>query len=807
MERIFTTQRQLQLVAFAFIFWQTIALVTAGQWINNPLKPGHTVRAPEGSIQVGYGNDEVAWLESYYIVDNQKTKDEDGIFVYNKDAIKYHLRHYYYQPQNGWQYGQLPGDNLTDVIASAKTSNRFFVRARSGFINDVYWDSNLGQWLWGTMDYAGSEATGDIETTTKYVYYVGRGDKNIFRMYYDHGQHQWVREHVYAHHQSIGNIEVGEFGEHVYFLSGNEIHEIDLREGILNLTIGQVTHTNGEVRGEFAVSPDQRRIFFLNRQAEAHYHIKSVIRYEVAKKNWVRDPMVEFEAGKHKYIDLKTATDIPEGKLFFTNKRQGASAGYNMEVRNIYFDGENWQNHALGNSSNVNHISPFGSKVYYSEFGQSLNHQGQIKNFYFVCPECQVGCDVTWADQVNTTANANDLTKTSGTTWWNAGAASTNLIPAYTDGWAQHIVNETTSYRMFGLSYLNDGAGWDKIDFNCYSRPNGQIQIYQRNIKKHTSATNFYKSGDVLRVERKGYRVLFKKNNKVFFELDCPEDRSLIADVSMYSSGSTIGNAVMSHCAEQKCDVVWTNLYDVAANGNNVEKTSNSNNWNSGASSINVLRENESGWVESVVQEEDKYRMFGLSYVENASSPSWSNLDFKWYIMKNRELRVYVGSTNVFSDPMNYATGDVLRVERSGNRMLFIKNGEIRYETTCDSQRRMAADASIYSLNATIKYAVASFCTDWQNLKVEKTFENDKEIKKSILSAFPNPFTSELTISKDGLLMKGEAIVYDVEGREVETIELNSLVEFQIGNEYDPGVYYISILSESGSETVMFIKQ
>ena len=148
---------------------------------------------------------------------------------------------------------------------------------------------------------------------------------------------------------------------------------------------------------------------------------------------------------------------------------------------------------------------------------------------------------ITWTDVVGLSVDGNILGKKTGTNGWNAGAASTQSIPAGQDGWVEMTILETNTHRMFGLSTTNGGPGWGTIGYAVYTNTNSSLSVYESGSYK--GHLNTYMSGDVIRVERVNGTIYYKKNGVTFLTSTSPSSGSLIADVSIHSVGGTISDA------------------------------------------------------------------------------------------------------------------------------------------------------------------------------------------------------------------------------------------------------------------------
>jgi hypothetical protein len=145
---------------------------------------------------------------------------------------------------------------------------------------------------------------------------------------------------------------------------------------------------------------------------------------------------------------------------------------------------------------------------------------------------------------VGVSVSGNTLTKTAPTGWGNAGAASQNVLSASTDGWVEMTAQETNTFRMFGLSSSNVNADYTTIEFAIFIYTSGNVQIYENGNNKGNFGT--YANGDIMRVERVGTTIYYKKNGTTFYTSLTSSNSQLIADVSLNQTGATIANAKAS---------------------------------------------------------------------------------------------------------------------------------------------------------------------------------------------------------------------------------------------------------------------
>lgn len=151
--------------------------------------------------------------------------------------------------------------------------------------------------------------------------------------------------------------------------------------------------------------------------------------------------------------------------------------------------------------------------------------------------------NVSWTNTVGVSASGNNLTKTAAESWGNAGASSTQSI-ASGDGHVETTISETNKYRMIGLSNGDSHQNYYDIDFAFYPAIGGTLYIYEGGTSRGTFGT--YATGDVLRVAVEGGAVKYRKNGTLVYTSTVTPTYPLLVDTSLYSSGATLTNVVIS---------------------------------------------------------------------------------------------------------------------------------------------------------------------------------------------------------------------------------------------------------------------
>ena len=89
--------------------------------------------------------------------------------------------------------------------------------------------------------------------------------------------------------------------------------------------------------------------------------------------------------------------------------------------------------------------------------------------------------------------------------------------------------------------------------------------------------------------------------------------------------------------------VIWENEINTTASGNNIEKTSGTNNWNADATSLNMVFNN--GFVQTIADEITTNRMIGLNEVNGSSN--FTELEYAFFLRNNGELSIYESGKNL----------------------------------------------------------------------------------------------------------------------------------------------------------------
>jgi hypothetical protein len=308
------------------------------------------------------------------------------------------------------------------------------------------------------------------------------------------------------------------------------------------------------------------------------------------------------------------------------------------------------------------------------------------------------------------------LTKMAGTTWGNAGAMSSKVLPSGADGHVEFTVTETTTHRILGLSNGNTDSNWNDIDFGLYLYASGPVKVYEKGALKGTFGT--FASGDKMRVSLQSGVVTYLRNGTVFHTSTAGPAYPLIVDTSLYTTGATFTNTVLSGGWTTPSSpppstgeaVVWTSMVGVSAGADGTLTKMAGTTWgNAGAISSKVLSAGADGHVEFTVTETTTHRILGLS--NGNTDSNWNDIDFGLYLYASGPVKVYEKGAlkGTFG---TFASGDKMRVAVQAGVVTYSRNGSVFYTSTAGAAYPLLVDTSLYTMGATLTNTVLS--GSWQ---------------------------------------------------------------------------------------------
>lgn len=201
-------------------------------------------------------------------------------------------------------------------------------------------------------------------------------------------------------------------------------------------------------------------------------------------------------------------------------------------------------------------------------------------------------------------------------------------------------------------------------------------------------------------------------------------------------------------------DIVWTDKVGVYQSYGRLIKTTRTGvNCNSGAASVNTIPANENGWVEMTVSENWRTKFFGLSN-RNANACRWTISHSVFF--NGDKLQIYEGGRWIgyFA---NYAIGDVIRVERIGAKIYYMKNGVTFYSSYKPSYGSLIADVTITTQYGIIGWSRCSHSAAGSNLVSQISDTNSVFLENKF-----SENKSRDSESDDSALLVNDNEVYDL---------------------------------------------
>ncbi|RZS99035.1 T9SS type A sorting domain-containing protein [Aquimarina brevivitae] len=253
--------------------------------------------------------------------------------------------------------------------------------------------------------------------------------------------------------------------------------------------------------------------------------------------------------------------------------------------------------------------------------------------------------------------------------------------------------------------------------------------------------------------------------------------------------------------------ICWRDVVGLQVNGNSLKKTNTTSWWNAGAASTGKLPSGKDGWIEMTASETNTYRMFGLS--QTNPDATWNSIQYNFYLMTGGNIKIY--ESGVFkANGGTYKVGDKIRVERKGSKIYYKKNGVVIYSSNTNPFTSLMADVSLYTPNATITNARATFtCFVRSQDMVSEEIQNAKEplgesnLTKLSVSVYPNPGNGLFTLDLNQRVKEVSIQLYAVNGALVYDKKYSgdvlNKVEIDITSQTE-GVYFLKI--QSGNEMI-----
>lgn len=152
-------------------------------------------------------------------------------------------------------------------------------------------------------------------------------------------------------------------------------------------------------------------------------------------------------------------------------------------------------------------------------------------------------------------------------------------------------------------------------------------------------------------------------------------------------------------------NVVWTNLVNVTATGNSIQKTGGCD-WcdDAGATSSQQIGSGD-GYVEFTASETTTNRAVGLSNGNTDTTRADIDFAIMMWVSQASGTWAEIYENSVYKSGIAYATGDIFRVAVQGGVVKYYKNGTLWYTSVIAPVYPLLVDTSLWSGGATITNA------------------------------------------------------------------------------------------------------
>lgn len=145
-------------------------------------------------------------------------------------------------------------------------------------------------------------------------------------------------------------------------------------------------------------------------------------------------------------------------------------------------------------------------------------------------------------------------------------------------------------------------------------------------------------------------------------------------------------------------DATWKDLYYTSFSARRITSTRTSNGWKSSAASTNRIPEYRDGYLEFVIQNNNKHRMVGFSennYLDGTWQNHWNTIEYNMYLKAGGTISIYESGVYKGSGG-TYNPNDIIRIERVGDAIVYKVNNQTRYTSVCSQSKSLILDLCFY---------------------------------------------------------------------------------------------------------------
>lgn len=318
----------------------------------------------------------------------------------------------------------------------------------------------------------------------------------------------------------------------------------------------------------------------------------------------------------------------------------------------------------------------------------------------------------------------------------------------------QHIVGDGSiqfpanayEYVKIGLDHTNNNTSNNNIDYSFYVRysaSSSSFYIYENGVRRYPNNSKYY-AGDILKIERIGTVVYYKKNDVVIYTSSNPSTGALYGNAFLERSSYTIENVTMngveiaastaqntlfeSRTLEMNdinsteiyydnaafpstenennatSSTTYTDLNGVTTDGSVVSKTSSNDSWNN-ANFTTVNSIEGDGYLEFPITENSESIMRVGFDIAN-TNVAYNDIDYvivMVYYLGNHNIYVRENNSGFLANT-TASIGSIIKIEREGTTINFKVNDVTFYtsQTVSPEGTTLYGHCSLYTGNSEI---------------------------------------------------------------------------------------------------------
>ncbi|MCH2200030.1 MAG: hypothetical protein MK081_14730 [Flavobacteriales bacterium] len=301
----------------------------------------------------------------------------------------------------------------------------------------------------------------------------------------------------------------------------------------------------------------------------------------------------------------------------------------------------------------------------------------------------------TWIDDsgIHYTPGNEVVMKDEAAAGWNSGARSSEVLLAADDGWIRYEVESYQSAtRAFGFAITDPNYHYTSMAYS-FRLANSTCYFQKGSVIVGTMAVT---QGDVLEIVKNGTDIEYKVNGVIRVTTTPAQFSDMFLDLAFHTRWGYIGKLEVSFGNDY--DSEWEQVIGIAKTATTLTKTAADGWGNAGASSDNVLKPNEAGWVSYTPPNTTGHLAFGFSDLDK--DQHYSSIDYCMLVDASGMLKGYSNGSLLFAG--SYAAGDVLTITRQDNEYIFTQNSTVLHTANDYGRVPMIADLAIYRNNTVV---------------------------------------------------------------------------------------------------------